>query len=126
MQIVALASGNPLAGAFSMFMFSLGTVPLMLGLGSFVSLLGKRFTKRVMEIGAVLVVVLGLAMLSQGFSLSGLLDGTAGSQVEETLRSAGPNMGAEPLPESIASSESEAVSEEKTQRLRLLWQMVRM
>ena len=55
MQIVALASGNPLAGAFSMFMFSLGTVPLMLGLGSFVSLLGKRFTKRVMEIGAVLV-----------------------------------------------------------------------
>ena len=68
MQIVALASGNPLAGAFSMFMFSLGTVPLMLGLGSFVSLLGKRFTKRVMEIGAVLVVVLGLAMLSQGFS----------------------------------------------------------
>ena len=114
MQIVALASGNPLAGAFSMFMFSLGTVPLMLGLGSFVSLLGKRFTKRVMEIGAVLVVVLGLAMLSQGFSLSGLLDGTAGSQVEETLRSAGPNMGAEPLPESIASSESEAVSEEKT------------
>lgn len=110
MQIVALASGNPLAGAFSMFMFSLGTVPLMLGLGSFVSLLGKRFTKRVMEIGAVLVVVLGLAMLSQGFSLSGLLDGTAGSQVEETLRSAGPNMGAE----SIASSESEAATEEKT------------
>ena len=55
-----------------------------------------------------------LAMLSQGFSLSGLLDGTAGSQVEETLRSAGPNMGAEPLPESIASSESEAATEEKT------------
>ena len=41
MQIVALASGNPLAGAFSMFMFSLGTVPLMLGLGSFVSLARK-------------------------------------------------------------------------------------
>ena len=116
MQIVALASGNPLAGAFSMFMFSLGngTRPT-LGLGSFVSPLGKRFTKRVMEIGAVLVVVLGLAMLSQGFSLSGLLDGTAGSQVEETLRSAGAGiLGAEPLPESIASSESEAVSEEKT------------
>lgn len=54
------------------------------GTGLVVSLLGKRFTKRVMEIGAVLVVVLGLAMLSQGFSLSGLLDGTAGSQVEET------------------------------------------
>lgn len=82
MQIVALASGDPFAGAFSMFMFSLGTVPLMLGLGSFVSLLGKRFTKRVMETGAVLVVVLGLAMLSQGGSLAGISDGTAWKSAE--------------------------------------------
>nr|MCR5754994.1 sulfite exporter TauE/SafE family protein [Acetatifactor sp.] len=73
MQIVALASGNPFAGAFAMFMFSLGTVPLMLGLGSLVSALGKKFSKKIMSVGAVLVVVLGLAMLSQGGSLSGLL-----------------------------------------------------
>ncbi|QIB69676.1 heavy metal transporter [Aminipila butyrica] len=71
MQIVALASGNPFAGALSMFLFSLGTVPLMLGLGSIVSALGKKFTSKVMTVGAVLVVLLGLAMLSQGFSLSG-------------------------------------------------------
>lgn len=73
MQIVALASGNPVTGALSMFLFSLGTVPLMLGFGSFISVLGKKFTAKVMNIGAVLVVVLGLAMLSQGGSLSGLL-----------------------------------------------------
>lgn len=73
MQIVALASGSPFAGAMSMFLFSLGTVPLMLGLGSIVSTLGKRFTRAVMNVGAVLVTVLGLAMLSQGGSLSGLL-----------------------------------------------------
>jgi sulfite exporter TauE/SafE/copper chaperone CopZ/plastocyanin domain-containing protein len=73
MQIVALASGNPFAGALSMFLFSLGTVPLMLGLGSIVSALGKKFTQKVMSVGAVLVVVLGLAMLSQGVSLSGFL-----------------------------------------------------
>lgn len=73
MQIVALASGNPLAGALSMLLFSLGTVPLMLGLGSLVSALGRKFSQKVMSIGAVLVVVLGLAMLSQGGSLSGLL-----------------------------------------------------
>lgn len=73
MQIVALASGNPFAGALSMFLFSLGTVPLMLGLGSIVSALGKQFTQKVMSVGAVLVVVLGLAMLSQGGSLSGML-----------------------------------------------------
>lgn len=73
MQIVALASGNPFSGAFSMFLFSLGTVPLMLGFGSFVSVLGKKFTHQVMNVGAVLVVVLGLAMLSQGGLLSGMI-----------------------------------------------------
>ena len=73
MQIVALASGSPLVGALSMFLFSLGTVPLMLGLGSLVSALGRRFTQGVLQVGAVLVTVLGLAMLSQGGSLSGLL-----------------------------------------------------
>ncbi|MEA5136719.1 MAG: sulfite exporter TauE/SafE family protein [Candidatus Fimivivens sp.] len=71
MQIVALASANPFAGALSMFLFSLGTVPLMFGLGSIISALGKKFTSKVMTVGAVLVVVLGLAMLSQGLSLSG-------------------------------------------------------
>jgi hypothetical protein len=73
MQIVALASGSPSAGALSMFLFGLGTAPLMLGLGSVVSALGKKFTRKVMSVGAVLVVVLGLAMLSQGGSLSGFL-----------------------------------------------------
>lgn len=72
-QIVALATGSPFAGALSMFLFSLGTVPLMLGLGSLVSALGRRFARGVMQVGGLLVVVLGLAMLSQGGSLSGLL-----------------------------------------------------
>jgi sulfite exporter TauE/SafE/copper chaperone CopZ len=73
MQILALASGSPLHGALSMLAFSLGTVPLMLGLGAAVSALGKRFAGAVLKVGAVLVVVLGLAMLAQGGSLSGLL-----------------------------------------------------
>lgn len=73
MWIVALASANPIAGALSMFLFSLGTVPLMLGLGFLVAALGKKFTDKVMTVGAILVVVLGLAMLSQGGALSGWL-----------------------------------------------------
>lgn len=73
MWIVALATGNPFTGALTMLLFSLGTVPLMLGLGSIVLALGKKFTDKVMTVGAVLVVVLGLAMLSQGSSLTGWL-----------------------------------------------------
>ncbi len=74
MQIVALASGNPFSGALSMFLFSLGTVPLMLGFGSFVSVLGKHFAQKITYIGAVLVVVLGLSMFSQGTALSGFFE----------------------------------------------------
>ena len=71
MQIYALSTGSPVKGALSMFLFSMGTVPLMFGLGAISSLMGKKFTSKAMSAGAVLVVVLGLSMLSQGLSLSG-------------------------------------------------------
>ncbi|MGM9578440.1 MAG: sulfite exporter TauE/SafE family protein [Evtepia sp.] len=47
MQLVALAAGDPFSGALAMFLFSLGTVPLMLGLGSAVAALGRRFSQTV-------------------------------------------------------------------------------
>ena len=71
MQIYALSTGSPFAGALSMLVFSLGTVPLMFGLGALSTILSKKFTRRMMTVGAVLVAVLGLAMFSQGWSLSG-------------------------------------------------------
>lgn len=43
----------------------------MMGLGSVVSVLGKKFSSKAMTVGAVFVTILGLAMLSQGSSLSG-------------------------------------------------------
>jgi hypothetical protein len=72
MQLYALSTGSPAAGALSMLLFSLGTVPLMFGLGALSSFLGKRFTGKFLRAGAVLVVVLGLSMLSGGLSLSGI------------------------------------------------------
>lgn len=84
MQLVALAAGDPFSGALAMFLFSLGTVPLMLGLGSAVAALGRRFSQTVRTVGAVLVVVLGLAMLSQGWSLTGFsCCGSLGAAVTE-------------------------------------------
>ena len=71
MWVVALASGNPVSGAVSMLIFSLGTVPLMLGLGSAVSALGRKFADQVRTAGAILVAVMGLALLSQGGELRG-------------------------------------------------------
>jgi hypothetical protein len=72
MQIYALSTGSAINGAISMFLFSLGTVPLMFGIGALSSVLTKKFTSKVMTVGAMLVVVLGFSMFSNGFSLSGL------------------------------------------------------
>lgn len=72
MQLYALSTSSPVKGAISMLLFSLGTVPLMFGLGALGSLLSKRFTHKVMTAGAVLVVVLGVSMFSNGWSLSGI------------------------------------------------------
>ncbi len=71
MQLAALASLSPIKGALSMLFFSLGTVPLMLGLGSLTAALGRRFNRAVLCAGAVLVAVMGLAMFSQGAALAG-------------------------------------------------------
>jgi sulfite exporter TauE/SafE/copper chaperone CopZ len=72
MQIFALSTGSPAQGAVSMLCFSLGTVPLMFGLGALSSVLGGRFTARAMTVGAALVVFLGLFMFTQGLTLSGV------------------------------------------------------
>lgn len=72
MQIYALGTGSFLVGALSMFFFSLGTLPLMFGLGAIVTMLGSKFTKNMLKISAVLVAVLGIIMLCRGLVLSGV------------------------------------------------------
>jgi sulfite exporter TauE/SafE/copper chaperone CopZ len=72
MQIFALSTGSPAQGALSMLCFSLGTMPLMFGLGALSSALGRKFTSRAMTIGAALVIFLGLFMFTQGLTLSGV------------------------------------------------------
>ncbi|HBF37086.1 MAG TPA: heavy metal transporter, partial [Firmicutes bacterium] len=72
MQLYALGTGSFLAGATSMFLFSLGTVPLMFSFGAIGSFLSSKFTHRMVKVSAVLVIVLGLTMVSRGLSLSGV------------------------------------------------------
>jgi sulfite exporter TauE/SafE/copper chaperone CopZ len=71
MQLYALGTGSFALGALSMFLFSVGTVPLMFGMGALSSLLSKRFAHTVLKVSAMLVLVLGIATLGRGMSLSG-------------------------------------------------------
>ena len=72
LQLYSLSTGSFFKGALAMFLFSLGTVPLMFGLGALSSILSKTFTEKIMSIGAVLVVILGISMLTSGLSLAGI------------------------------------------------------
>jgi sulfite exporter TauE/SafE len=72
MQLYALSTASPVEGALSMLAFALGTVPLMFGLGLLSSLLTERFTKKIMLVGASLVMLLGLFMFANGWTLSNL------------------------------------------------------
>jgi len=75
MQVYALSTGSPIRGGISMFLFCVGTIPLMFALGAASSALsgakGRTFSRRIMQIGAILVAALGLVMFSNGWSLSG-------------------------------------------------------
>lgn len=72
MQLYALGTGSALAGAMSMFIFSLGTVPLMLTFGAISGFLSKGYTKQLLKLSGILVVVLGLIMGNRGLALAGV------------------------------------------------------
>lgn len=72
MQLYALGTGSLTKGALSMFLFSLGTVPLMLTFGTLSSILNKGYTKKLLKLSGIIVVVLGLIMGSRGFTLAGI------------------------------------------------------
>lgn len=72
MQLYALGTGSFVAGALSMFFFSIGTVPLMFGFGALSSYLSRKFTRDMMQVSAILVIVLGFVLAGRGLNLSGV------------------------------------------------------
>lgn len=72
MQLFALGTGSALSGALSMFMFSIGTVPLMLTFGALSGLLSKGYTKRILKVSGILVIILGVIMGNRGLALAGV------------------------------------------------------
>ena len=72
MQLYALSTGSWHMGALSMFCSCLGTVPLMLGFGVVSGKLNKRFARPMRISSGALVLLMGMAMLSNGLNLAGI------------------------------------------------------
>jgi len=72
MQLYALGTGSFVAGALSILLFSLGTVPLMFGFGALSSLITRKLTQKMLKVSALLVMMLGILMINRGLNLSGI------------------------------------------------------
>jgi sulfite exporter TauE/SafE/copper chaperone CopZ len=72
MELYAAGTGSALLGATALLVFGLGTLPVMNIFGATLSVLSMSFTKRILKISAVVVMVLGVIMLSRGMTLSGV------------------------------------------------------
>ncbi len=65
-QLFSIASGSLVTGALTMFIFSLGTIPGLLGIGSLVSKIKSEFfTKAV----SVVIIVLAFTNISSGYEI---------------------------------------------------------
>ena len=68
MQLYALSSGSFIMGASSMFVFSLGTLPIMLSFAYISSRMSKSFNEKIYKYAGVLIIVLGIFMMKPGLN----------------------------------------------------------
>jgi len=69
--IMAAGTGSVLEGAKLLFIFALGTLPVMLGFGYFTSFVSNKMTHKILKASGAIVIVLGLLMINNGLTLAG-------------------------------------------------------
>jgi sulfite exporter TauE/SafE len=120
MYVMAAGTGSPVEGARMLFVFGLGTLPLMMGFGFMASALSRQFAPGLVRASGLIVVALGVIMLNRGYAM--MTTGTdlhAGMNHAEhetsTLHRRGPAMihtlleGAGPVTEQPSLKADEAV-----------------
>lgn len=72
MQVYALSTGSFIKGSLSMFLFCLGTIPLMLGVGVIFNIVKGRKRIILNKIASILILLLSIVMLFRGLSTLGI------------------------------------------------------
>ena len=70
MQLYALSSGSFIMGASSMFVFSLGTLPIMLTFAYFSSRINSLFNEKIYKYVGILIVILGILMMKPSLNFT--------------------------------------------------------
>ena len=71
LYIMAAGTGSMVEGAKILFVFALGTLPVMLGFGYFASFISGKMTHKILKASGAMVIILGLLMLNNGLLLTG-------------------------------------------------------
>lgn len=69
--IMAAGTGSMIEGAKLLFIFGLGTLPVMLGFGYFASFISKKATNKLLRASGAIVILLGIMMISNGLTVAG-------------------------------------------------------
>ncbi len=70
MYILAAGTGDPLQGGALLFLFGLGTLPMLFGFGVFATTLAKSAGPKLVKLSSIAVVVMGAVMLNRGLILT--------------------------------------------------------
>lgn len=71
LYIMAAGTGSAIEGAKLLFIFGLGTLPVMLGFGYLTTYISSKMAGKILRMSGVVVVILGLIMINRGLSLTG-------------------------------------------------------
>lgn len=88
MQLFALTTGSIFEGSMAMFLYALGTIPLMFGFGSVISAISNSKLKQIMKFSGAIVLILGVFMINRGLVNFGMgFDAWAAKGVVTTTES---------------------------------------
>jgi len=69
--IMAAGTGNMIEGAKLLFVFAIGTLPVMLSFGYITSFIGAKATHKILKLSGAIVIILGIFMINNGLALTG-------------------------------------------------------
>ena len=69
--IMAAGTGSMVEGAKLLFIFGVGTLPVMLGFGYLTSIISRKATHKILKASGVIVIILGVIMINRGLALTG-------------------------------------------------------
>ncbi|MFO1419327.1 MAG: sulfite exporter TauE/SafE family protein [Methylotetracoccus sp.] len=71
MYVMAAGTGSAIEGAKRLFVFGVGTLPVLLGFGMMASLVSHTATERILKASGAFVLLIGLIMINRGLVLTG-------------------------------------------------------